>query len=148
MEIVLEKRKNDQYREGHWVVIARRPGSIACPVKLAKRLINRLGLKGHRPLFSGGSYSRAPAPYQAVRKAMLDKFASIGLVKTKFGTQPCRAGGATLVANMGIPDRVWMDSARRPAPSHQGIFPLTAAVAGPPSGSLVGTLYFVVTPHV
>lgn len=112
MEIFLEKRKSDQYREGHWIVIARWPGCIACPVKLAKRLIARLSLQGHRPLlstFAGSKYGKAPAPYSAVRNGMLDKFAAIGLDKAKFGTHSCRAGGATLVANMGIPDRVWME---------------------------------------
>jgi hypothetical protein len=112
MEIFLETRKNDQYREGHWIVLARWPGSIACPLKLVRRLIDRLGLKGHRPLFAaftGSSYGTEPAPYRQVHSAMLDKFEAIGLDKSNFGTQSCRAGGATLVANMGIPDRVWME---------------------------------------
>ena len=40
---------------------------------------------------------------------MLSAFQRIGLPVESFGTHSCRAGGAILAANLGIPDRHWME---------------------------------------
>ena len=40
---------------------------------------------------------------------MLKLFERIGLPSAMFGTHSCRAGGATLAANLGIPGRLWME---------------------------------------
>lgn len=50
----LEKRKNDQYREGKNIPVAALTGSIGCPVQLVRRLIRATDLDqyGHRALFS------------------------------------------------------------------------------------------------
>ena len=65
--IFLEKRKNDQYREGHWIIIAAIPYSEACPVRLTKMLMSRAVLAGHRPLLSAWTqnegYKRKPIAY-------------------------------------------------------------------------------------
>ena len=114
LEIFLESRKNDQYREGHWIAVAAIPGCCACPVTLVRSLIFKAGLesKGHVPLFSAvmkGAYGEAPISYSKMRALMRQSFASIGLDTKQFGTHSCRAGGATLAANRGVPDRAWME---------------------------------------
>ena len=84
-----------------------------CPVTPLQRLIRRAGLSGDRPLFSRVTASAyadaAPLAYDHLRTAFLAKFAAIGLDTAQFGTQSCRAGGATLAANIGIPDRLWRE---------------------------------------
>lgn len=113
MEIFLEKSKNDQYREGHWIVFTEVPDSEACPVRLTKMLMSKAFLYCHRPLFSAcaqnGDYKRSAIAYTTLRKYMLAAFQRIGLPAASFGTHSCRAGGATLAANLGIPDRLWME---------------------------------------
>ena len=89
LEIFLESRKNDQYREGHWIAVAAIPGCCACPVTLVRSLIFRAGLesKGHVPLFSAvmkGAYGEAPISYSKMRALMLQSFASIGLDTKQF----------------------------------------------------------------
>ena len=113
MEIFLESRKNDQFREGHWIAISEIPDCEACPCLLVGLLILRANLSRHAPLFSAvtrdGQYRSTPVSYSFLREAMLSKFAAIGLPKEKFGTHSCRAGGATMAANAGIPDRIWQE---------------------------------------
>ena len=113
VDVFLEERKTDQFREGQWVVLAAFKGSPACPVSLARRLLARARPAPGAALFSamrGEAYaSSAPIPYGQLRSLFLEKFAAIGLDTTKFGTHSCRAGGATLAANLGVPDRMWRE---------------------------------------
>ncbi len=88
------------------------PGSPACPVSLLRRLIQRAKLSEHRPLFApvrGDTYGTTPITYSELRRLMLDKFEAIGLDRAKFGTHSCRAGGATLAANLSVPDQLWRE---------------------------------------
>lgn len=115
LDLFLLQRKTDQFREGQWLVVCAWHNSPACPVTLVRRLVEQAGLAGHRPLFSeltaaGDAYtSTKPIPYAKLRTMFLAKFAAIGLDTTKFGTHSCRAGGATLAANNGVPDKLWME---------------------------------------
>jgi hypothetical protein len=113
LDLFLEERKTDQFRLGQWVVACAWVDSPACPVRLVRRLVERARLVGHRPLFSevrDGAYaSTKPIAYAKLRELFLTKFAAIGLDTTKFGTHSCRAGGATLAANNGVPDKLWME---------------------------------------
>ena len=117
LELFLETRKNDQYREGHWIAVAAISDSPACPVRLVKTLVARVGLDGHRPLFSAvpagtrdpSLYGSAPISYSNMRAGMLAAFESIGLDSRLFGTHSCRSGGATLAAACSVPDRLWME---------------------------------------
>ena len=112
-DVFLEERKTDQFREGQWVVLSAYRGSPACPVSLARRLLARARPAPGAALFSavrGEAYaSSAPIPYGELRSLFLEKFAAIGLDTSKFGTHSCRAGGATLAANLGVPDRMWRE---------------------------------------
>ncbi|KAK3246723.1 hypothetical protein CYMTET_43750 [Cymbomonas tetramitiformis] len=53
MEILLIERKNDQFREGDVLYIARSPRKATCPVALSEALISRAGLSGLVNLFQG-----------------------------------------------------------------------------------------------
>lgn len=115
LDLFLEERKTDQFRQGQWVVVCSWADSPACPLRLVRRLVERAGLAGHRPLFSkptpaGDAYADSrPIPYATLRALFLDKFSAVGLDTAKFGTHSCRAGGATLAANNGVPDKLWME---------------------------------------
>ena len=86
---------------------------------------------GSRPLFSAVSvhegqevYGSTPVSYQSLRKGVLEVFQEVGLPVQKFGLHSLRAGGVTLAANSGVPDRLWMEhggwrSLARPPPRRQ-----------------------------
>ena len=113
MEVFLESRKNDQYREGHRIVISALGKSRACPVALTRSLIARAGLSGHRPLFSAvtqtGSYKSEAISYTALSNYVLKAIEGLGLDKAKYGLHSLRSGGATLAANSGVQDSLWME---------------------------------------
>ena len=116
MEIFLEDRKNDQYREGHWIPLSYFPRCKGCPMLLTLKLIDRAKLSGARPLFSAVTvqdgkevYGNQPISYSHTRELLLRAFRDVGLPAEQFGTHSLRAGGATLAANQGVPDRVWME---------------------------------------
>ncbi|BDA43598.1 probable Gag-Pol polyprotein at N-terminal half [Coccomyxa sp. Obi] len=116
LEIRLDSRKNDQYREGSLIVLSAIE-SYSCPVKSVVLLLQRAGLEGSsRPLFSAVSvcdgvevYGNTPASYQYLRRGILEAFQAVGLPAKQFGLHSLRAGGATQAANQGIPDRLWME---------------------------------------
>ena len=45
--------------------------------------------------------------YTRVRELVLEKFAALGYDTASFGLHSFRAGGATLAANVGVPDRMF-----------------------------------------
>ena len=116
MEIFLHYRKNDQFRKGDIVYIARGSFSDTCPVRLAQLLISRGGLRGEEPLFQGWDGVRArwrgqgglplsgqPVSYDQCRQAFFKLVAKATArpeseLKAQFGTQSCRSGGATVAA--------------------------------------------------
>lgn len=113
LEIFLESRKNDQFRQGSWIVVSAIPGCVACPVSLVKSLIRTARLTGHRPLFSAvvaglrgeERYKDTPVSYPYLREHVIAAFERIGLSSKEFGLHSLRAGGATMAANLGVPDR-------------------------------------------
>ncbi|CAL5224725.1 g7457 [Coccomyxa viridis] len=116
LEIRLGTRKNSPYRSGGDITVTAVNG-FADPVQLVAILIRHAGLvDGSRPLFSAVTrcqgrevYGSTPISYGCLRVAMLEVFLEVGLPKEKFGTHSMRSGGATLAANSGVPDRLWME---------------------------------------
>ena len=105
MRLRIPKRKNDQYRDGHQLNIAK-TGTSVCPVTATRRLICEAGLRpdshlicrmvyrkrGHTAHHSGISYSRARDILRnGLRQYLGEKF--------NFGTHSLRAGGATHASN-------------------------------------------------
>ena len=112
--VFLEKRKNDQFREGSWIFIAA-SYSIYCPVILLQRFLSKENHSNNSFLFrrvsntKNGvklrkeklSYTRAP---ELVRKQLR----AISLDPQQYGLHSLRSGGASLAAVMEIPDRLIM----------------------------------------
>ena len=58
LALFLEKRKNDQFREGSWIYIATSKGS-PCPVRLTKHFLKTGGHKGNDYLFRRVSQTKS-----------------------------------------------------------------------------------------
>ena len=113
MALFLEKRKNDQFREGSWVFISSSEVK-PCPVEVVKKfLVQGCHAQGSK-LFrrvqhtkngwhlkkQGMSYSRA----NQLLKAELKKE---GLNVSRYSLHSLRAGGASAAAALGVPDRLF-----------------------------------------
>ena len=108
MSILVPKRKNDQYREGHVVNIAR-TGSLTCPVGMTERLIAKAqcqddghlicrvvrSKKGLRACPSGISYTRALEILKAGMKPFLGE-------DFNFGSHSLKSGAATVAMASGL----------------------------------------------
>lgn len=104
MELFLEKRKNNQFRRGEVICIAR-GSSFACPVLLTHQLLSRSRSHGcHVPLF--------PWSYSVTRQTVLSALAAAAQVpfsefSRAFGLHSFRSGGASFVAQSGVPDHIF-----------------------------------------
>jgi len=117
MEIFLAQRKNDQFRKGDVVFIARGRHVGMCPVHLSQTLIRRADLKGRVCLFQGWNgvsarfrgfgglaLSGKGVSYAQCRTAFFRVVAKatarpVSELQSQFGTQSCRSGGATVAAS-------------------------------------------------
>jgi hypothetical protein len=121
MEVFLETRKNQQFREGNVVFIARGK-SVVCPVALTHRLLTLNGSFGqHVPLFRSYdgrkvrglsdrsvALSHHPWAYAQARQAVFKAMSSCLHIPTHsllavYGLHSLRSGGATCVAAQNIP---------------------------------------------
>ncbi|XP_070579968.1 integrase/recombinase xerD homolog [Ptychodera flava] len=114
MEIKIHKRKNDQFREGHSVVIAR-SGKITCPVAATERYILYLG----EPCYSENvlirrlqhtkegliPHKHLGISYTTAKDLMLGGIKQFVGNISDFGTHSFRAGGATAAANSNVNER-------------------------------------------
>ena len=112
MRIFLHKRKNDQYREGSWILIARMH-SRTCPVELMQKFFLRGGHKPSDIVFrkishtaAGIKLRQAPMTYSRAREMFSKQLKGIGLDPSQFGLHSLRSGGTTQAAAWGIPDRL------------------------------------------
>ena len=112
MKIFLVKRKNDQYREGSWIFVAR-SGKLTCPVKLLEKFM-RMGKHGQRDkLFRKISHTpnemvlrKASLSYSRARELFKKQISAIGLRPATYGLHSLRSGGTSEAAAWGIPDRL------------------------------------------
>ena len=123
MRLFIEQSKTDQYREGHWVFIAKTVSEI-CPVKTLNMYITRAGIELHDEfLFRGLSFFKSkgihklrkknkPISYSTARLHVLDLIKGIGLNEKLFGLHSLRSGGATEAARNGVPDRLFQNHGR------------------------------------
>ena len=114
-EITVEKSKNDQYREGHKVYIAK-TGKSTCPVHWLKKYLRLMKLekpneflicrlaktkKGHNVL---GAHA---ITYPTARKTFLEHLEKVtGKDVKNYGLHSLRSGGATAASNNGVPARL------------------------------------------
>ena len=119
LKIFLESSKTDCSPNGRWVHIAANE-SPTCPVKTIKNYIRlaELDLDKDGIMFifravtstKNGEKLRSqnkPLSYTRVRELILKAVKLIGLDESLYGTHSLRAGGATITANAGIPDRLF-----------------------------------------
>ena len=94
----LEKRKNDQYREGSWVLVAwSRP---FCPVSLIEKFLHMGGHKADSPLFrkichakGGFSLDSQKLSYTRTLEEVRAMLKSTDLDPLKYGLHSMRSGG-------------------------------------------------------
>lgn len=108
----LEKRKNDQFRKGTQVLIAR-ADKTPCPVQVVEKFLK---IGRHNPGMiiwrriqntRGGQKLRsAPMKYSRARELFKKELVKEGLDAKAYGLHSLRSGGATTAAALGIPDRL------------------------------------------
>ena len=119
MKIFLESSKTDVYREGKWVQIAA-SASHLCPVTTLQQYLKMANITadGQRDQFIFRAITKTktsaklrkanrPLSYTRVRELLLQTCKSIGLSAKEYGTHSMRSGGASMVANAGLPDRLF-----------------------------------------
>jgi integrase len=114
LEIIIRSSKTDQLRMGNSVLVGVTKNRT-CPVALLKSylLLAKIERDSNGFIFRNITNSKIlrpsnlPMSYSRVRDLILQKFSSIGLNPKLFGLHSLRAGGATLAANSGIPDRLF-----------------------------------------
>ena len=114
MVITLTKRKNDQFREGSVILVAR-TGSRTCPVSLTEKLLLTGRHKGSDYLFRkvchtkyGFSFRPQQLTYSRATELFKKHLKAIGLDPSQYGLHSLRSGGASTAAAAAIPDRLLM----------------------------------------
>ena len=114
LAIFLEKCKNAQFRERS-LIFLHRSGSFYCPVSLVNRFLILGGAEQGLPLFcrishtnNGFSLRKQRLSYTRALEMVRKLLKSIGLKPELYGLHSMRSGGASLVAALGLPDRLVM----------------------------------------
>ena len=112
--IFLEKRKNDQFREGSWIFIAT-SYSRYCPVILLQRFLSRGNHSNNSFLFrrvsnakNGVKLRKEKLSYTRAIELVRKHLRAISLDPQQYGLHSLHSGGASLAAAMGTPDRLIM----------------------------------------
>ena len=116
MVLRLPCSKTDQLRKGDEVIIAR-SNKATCPVNKLEEYMKRTGTprQDQRYLFRPVCKSKTgerlhesgKISYSCLREQFKKKLESLGYRHVDFGFHSLRAGGATLAANLGVPDRLF-----------------------------------------
>jgi integrase len=118
MRIFIVKAKNDVYRDGNWVVIAK-TGNDTCPVGMLCRYFRLAGIcpESEQPIFRALIYLKKSSryilrdsgklSYTRAREIIIQCFKQIGFHSLRIGTHSLRAGGASAAANAGVGDRLF-----------------------------------------
>jgi integrase len=121
-EIFLAKRKNDPFRKGNVIPVAR--GSTgACPVRLLEALFARVPYgneqhifqaydghaagRGGDPPLAGAQIEYGRARYQVMKQVGLQMGLSVREAQARFGLHSLRSGGATKAAAENVDERVF-----------------------------------------
>lgn len=111
MSVYLDRRKNDQFRQGSVVKVARLPSS-SCPVKLLELFLKRGEHQPSQSLFclcqkfgTGYKLRQAPVSYSRAHEQFCQMISELGL--DEFGLHSLLSGGASQAARSGVPCRIW-----------------------------------------
>ena len=115
--LYIQQSKTDQYRDGASVVIAKSVSPEICPVFRLQEYIRLASIDLHTPerLFRAITKTKSgerlrgsgSISYTRIRELVMAKFKQLGYDASKFGLHSFRAGGASLAANAGVPDRLF-----------------------------------------
>jgi integrase len=110
--IFLEKRKNDQFRAGSQILIARSDAG-PCPVAVVEKFLERGNHEVTLPLWrkvqstrNGQKLRRSLMSYSRANELFKKELKKEGLEPKKYGLHSLRSGGASTAAALGIPDRL------------------------------------------
>ena len=99
LAVLLKKRKNDQFREGSWVMIARSE-SKPCPAAVVERFIGRGGHKERSKLFrrilhtkNGFKLREESMTYSRANQLLKTELKNEGLNEKSYGIHIFREGG-------------------------------------------------------
>jgi hypothetical protein len=108
----LEKRKNDQFRQGTQVLIAR-ADKTPCPVAVVEKFLQRGGHEPGKVIWrriqsekSGSKLRSALLTYNRASELFKQALTNEGLNAKEYGLHSLRSGGATTAAALGISDRL------------------------------------------
>ena len=111
--IFLKRRKNDQFREGSWVFVAR-GNTPPCPVAVLEKFLSVGGHIAGSKLFrrvqntkQGVRLRDQPMSYTRAKELLKRELKREGLDASQFGIHSLRSGGASAAAALGIPDRLF-----------------------------------------
>jgi integrase len=115
LELVLPKAKNDQFRQGQTVYIAKLD-SVTCPVNMLLSYLSKASIDLSIPgyVFKNVRYAKGSLvvkdldvamKYSRVSEIVQSMYQKIGLSKKLFKLHSLRAGGATAAANNHVSDR-------------------------------------------
>ena len=111
--IFLKRRKNDQFREGSWVFIAR-SSTPPCPVAVLEKFLRIGNHSSGSKLFRrvqntkcGVRLRDQPMSYSRARELLKKELQREGLDPHQFGLHSLRSGGASAAAALGVPDRLF-----------------------------------------
>ena len=111
-DIFLYKRKNDQFRQGSWVKLAR-TGSADCPVAVLEEFMAVGGHTGHSKLFRNIYHSkygvrlrRQPLTYSRALELVRDTFRNFELNPKDYGLHSFCSGAASAAAATEVPERL------------------------------------------
>lgn len=111
--IFLEKRKNDQFREGSWVFVARCSTS-PCPVSVVEKFIEMGKHSKEQKLFckiqsckKGQLLRNNPMTYSRANECIKEELKKQGLDGSQYGIHSLRSGGASSAAALQVPDRLF-----------------------------------------
>ena len=112
LAVCLEKRKNDQFREGSQVVISR-ADKAPCPVAVVEKFLRKGDHDRNRTIWrriqntrNGPKLRSAPMTYSRASELFKKAVKDEGLDAKEYGLHSLRSGGATTAAALGIPDRL------------------------------------------
>ena len=110
LTIFLDKRKNDQFREGSQILIARSEGAV-CPVAIVERFL-RIGEHDRQMVIwrrvqktkNGVRLRKEAMSYSRAAELVKKEIKAEGLDPRQYGLHSLRSGGASTVAALGISD--------------------------------------------
>lgn len=111
--LFLEKRKNDQFREGSWVFISSSDVQ-PCPVAVVKKFVKQGRHKAGSKLFrrvqhtkNGWKLREQQMSYSRANQLLKAELKKEGLCSKQYSIHSLRSGGASAAAAMGVPDRLF-----------------------------------------